>query len=215
VSTETFHLDSPAEQAARRRAQLTRVVAHIVVSHGVAAVSHASVAEVAGCARSLVYRYFPQRADLLFELLVAFEADLDARFSFDELIEGVLSLKDVGSEEAPAVHRRFVERLWAPGDWEGTALELRLATVILLRDSSLNSVLGPHRAILQGSMEQRLLHPLESLGLTRIQAWIVVDAMLSVLHHVTRAVLVGESKPEEALDLLRIVSARMLQTFVA
>ena len=210
---ETFHLESPTEQAARRRAQLIRVVAHLVVTRGVDAVSHASVAELAGCARSLVYRYFPQRADLLYALLATFESELNARFSFEDVIAGVLALKDVRPGTVPAPRRDFVEKLWTEEDWERPTLEFRLACVILMRDSSLNAVLGAHRVELQESMERRLLGPLQGLGLTSIEAWIVVDAMLSVMHHVTRAVWAGEATPGEAVELLLTVSSRVLQTF--
>jgi len=209
---ETFHLESPAEQATRRRAQLIRVVAHLVVTRGVDAVSHASVAELAGCARSLVYRYFPQRADLLYSLLAAFEEELNERFSFDELVAGVLG-KDVGPGEISAERRGYVAKLWTPEDWEAPTLEFRLACVILMRDSSLNTVLGTHRVALQESMERRLIHPLQGLGLTSIEAWIVVDAMLSVMHRVTAAVWAGEATPDDGIDLLTTVSSRVLQTF--
>jgi AcrR family transcriptional regulator len=210
---ETFHLEPPAEQAARRRAQLIRVVAHLVVTRGVDAVSHASVAELAGCARSLVYRYFPQRADLLYALLDAFDAELNERLTFEDGIAGVLSLKDVRPGEVPAARSDFAARLWAAEDWEQPAIEFRLACVILMRDSSLNAVLGAHRVELQESMDRRLLGPLQSLGLSSVEAWIVVDAMLSVLHHVTQAVWADEMRPDEAMTLLTSVSARVLQVF--
>jgi AcrR family transcriptional regulator len=212
---DTVHLESPADQAAQRRAQLTRVVAHLVVTRGVDAVSHASVAEVAGCARSLVYRYFPARADLLYSLLAAFEAELDERFSFEDVLSGVVAVKDVRPGHVPAARREFLDRLWTADDWSRPAIEFRLACVILMRDSSLNTVLGPHRVELQESMQRRLLGPLESLGLTTMQAWIVVDSMLSVMHHAIRAVWDGEVQPADAIELLLTVSSRVLQTFVA
>jgi AcrR family transcriptional regulator len=210
---DTLHLESPADQAVQRRAQLTRVVAHLVVTRGVDAVSHASVAEVAGCARSLVYRYFPQRSDLLYSLLAAFDAELDARFSDEDVLAGVVSVKDVRPGHVPAARRDFIERLWRPDDWLHPAIEFRLACVILMRHSSLNAVLGDHKAELEVSMEQRLLGPLESLGLDRTQAWIVVDSMLSVMHHATLAVWAEDATPEEAVELLLSVSSRVLQTF--
>jgi hypothetical protein len=51
------------------------------------------------------------------------------------------------------------------------------------------------------------------LGLSSVEAWIVVDAMLSVLHHVTQAVWADEMRPDEAMTLLTSVSARVLQVF--
>jgi AcrR family transcriptional regulator len=211
--TETFHLESPSDQAARRRAQLIRVVSHLVVTRGADAVSHASVAELAGCARSLVYRYFPQRADLLWALLAEFDAELNKRMAFEEGVSGVVTLKDVRPGHVPEERRTFVERLWTAEDWEQPALEFRLACVILMRDSSLNTMLGAHRTWLEQSMERRLLGPLQGLGLSAIEAAIVVDTMLSVLHHVTKAVWAGEATPDEAIELLVSVNARVLQTF--
>ncbi|HEY8216915.1 MAG TPA: TetR/AcrR family transcriptional regulator [Acidimicrobiia bacterium] len=209
---ETFRFE-PADQAAQRRAQLTRVVAHLVVTRGVDAVSHASVAELAGCARSLVYRYFPQRADLLYSLLATFEAELNERFSFEDVLAGVVALKDVRPGHVPGTRQDFVDRLWTADDWAHPAIEFRLACVILMRDSSLNTVLGAHEVELQESMQRRLIGPLEGLGLSRIEAWIVVDSMLSVMHHATQAVRAGEATPEEAVELLLSVSSRVLQTF--
>ena len=99
---EAFRMDSPAEQAERRRRQLVAVVAHLVVTRGVAEVSHASVAKVAGCARSLVYRYFPRQEDLLYSLLSAFSEELGRRMTLDDEIAGVLGLADVRPGSIPA-----------------------------------------------------------------------------------------------------------------
>jgi AcrR family transcriptional regulator len=208
---ESFHLDSPAEQATRRRAQLIRVVTHLVVTRGVDQVSHASVAEIAGCARSLVYRYFPQREDLLYAPLAAFEDQLVERFGLDGALPGMLRLGDARPGHVPAETSDFIARLWRDEDWERPALELRLANVILMRDSSLNSALGAHRVDLQESMERRLLGPLRGLGLTDVEAWIVVDAMLSAQYHATRAVWAGEMSPDEAIKLITSVSARAMR----
>jgi AcrR family transcriptional regulator len=209
---DAFNLDPPAEQGARRRAQLIRVVTHLVVTRGVDKVTHASVADLAGCARSLVYRYFPRREDMLYAPLAAFDEQLVERFGFDGELPGMLQLEDVRPGDIPAQARDFVARLWRDEDWETPAIELRLANVILMRDSSLSGALGEHRVALQESMERRLLGPLRGLGLTDVEAWIVVDAMLSALYHATRAVWVGEMKPDEAIDLITTVSSRALQT---
>ena len=93
---EAFRIDSPAEQAERRRKQLVAVVAHLVVTLGVAAVSHASVAKVAGSARSLVYRYFPRQEDLLYSLLHAFSEDLGRRMTLADETAGVLGSPKLG-----------------------------------------------------------------------------------------------------------------------
>ena len=52
-------------QAARRRAQLIRIAGALIETEGVDAVTMASVADLAGCTRTQVHRYFAKREDLL------------------------------------------------------------------------------------------------------------------------------------------------------
>jgi AcrR family transcriptional regulator len=210
---EAFRFESQAEQAARRRAQLIAVVAHLVVTRGVGEVSHASVAKLAGCARSLVYRYFPRQEDLLYGLLSAFQDELEGRMTFDEEVAGVVAMKDARRGYVPAATRLLFDRLWAPDDWQRPELEFRLACVILMRDSNLRAALGVHDAALQQSLESRLAIPLQGLGLSAIEAGIVIDSLLSVMHHVTRAAWAGEMTRDEALELFVSVNSRVLQTF--
>ena len=80
-----------------------------------------------------------------------------------------------------------------------------------VRGARTSARLRAHRVELQESMERRLLGPLRGLGLSPIEPWIVVDAMLSVMHHVTRAVWAGEAAPDEAVELLLTVSSRVIQ----
>jgi AcrR family transcriptional regulator len=214
VEVDAFRLPSQAEQATLRRKQLIAVVAHLVVTRGIAEVTHASVAEVAGCARSLVYRYFPRREDLLFGVLSAFEDELNELFEDPrETVDGILALKDARPGYVPPATQTFHEKLWGPHAWDRSELGFRLACVILMRDSSLRAVVGEHDTELERTMRERLLDPLESLGLTSVESWIVVDSMLSVMHHATSAVWDGTMEPDEASELITQVPARTLQTF--
>jgi AcrR family transcriptional regulator len=211
---EAFRMDSPAEQAERRRKQLIAVVAHLVVTRGVAEVSHASVAKVAGCARSLVYRYFPRQEDLLYSLLSAFSEELGRRMTLDDEIAGVLGLAAVRPGSIPLATQQLFNRLWQPEDWERPQLQFRLACVILMRDSNLRSVLGAHNRELQDSVARHLEHPLTTLGLRPIEVAIFIDSMLSVMDHVIRAAWAGEITHDEAAHLSAAVNSRVLQTFV-
>jgi AcrR family transcriptional regulator len=176
-------------------------------------VTHAAVAKVAGCARSLVYRYFPRTEDLLYALLSTFAEMLDQRMTFDEETAGVIAMKDARGGRIPPATRVLFEKLWTVEDWQPAELEFRLACVILMRDSSLRTVLGSHDSDLQRSVEARLGAPLGGLGLDEIETGIVIDSMLSVMHHVTRAAREGMLTREEALDLFVSVNGRVLQTF--
>ena len=211
---EAFRMDSPAEQAERRRKQLVAVVAHLVVTRGVAEVSHASVAKVAGCARSLVYRYFPRQEDLLYALLGAFSEDLARRMTLADETAGVLGLAEVRPGSIPLPTQQLFDRLWQPEDWDGPQLEFRLACVILMRDSNLRFVLGAHGPWLQASVARHLEDPLRTLGLRPIEIAIFIDSMLSVMDQVIRAAWTGEIVHEEAAQLSAAVNSRVLQTFL-
>ena len=185
-----------------------------MVTRGVAAVTHAAVAKLAGCARSLVYRYFPRQEDLLYSLLSSFEEMLNERMTFDENVEGVLALKDARPGHVPASSRAMFEKLWTADDWQRPGEhEFRLACVILMRDSSLRTVLRGHDSDLERSVDARLGAPLQGLGLSEMEAKIVVDSMLSVMQHVTCAAREGALTREEALELFAAVNGRVLQTF--
>src|SRR2546430_13313018 len=211
---EAFRMDSPAEQAERRRKQLIAVVAHLVVTRGVAEVSHASVAKVAGCARSLVYRYFPRQEDLLYSLLSTFEEELARRMTLDEETAGVLGLAAVRRGSIPLPTQQLFDSLWHPDDWERPQLEFRLACVVLMRDSNLRFVLGAHDRALQDSVARHLEKPLTTLGLRPIEVGIFIDSMLSVMDHVIRAAWAGEIGHEEAAELFAAVNSRVLLTLV-
>ena len=183
------------------------------MTKGVAAVTHAAVAKLAGCARSLVYRYFPRQEDLLYSLLSTFDDMLVERMTFDETVAGVVAMKDARRGHVPAATRALFENLWMPDDWEPAELEFRLACVILMRDSNLRTVLGEHDTELQRSVEARLSAPLQGLGLSEIEASIMIDSMLSVMQHVARAAREGSLTREEALELFVSVNGRVLQTF--
>jgi AcrR family transcriptional regulator len=210
---DAFRIESPADQAHRRRRQLVAVIAHLVVTRGVGDVTHASVAELAGCARSLVYRYFPRQEDLLYALLTTFDDELRRRMTLDQEIAGVLALAEPDGGSVPEPTRELFDRLWTPDDWRPPELEFRLACVILMRDSSLRKVLGSHDPALQDSLTRHLAAPLGHLGLRPIEIGIFVDSMLSVMQHVTRAAWAGEMGRDEALDLFVSVNSRVLQAF--
>ena len=68
VSSEP-RLPSRREQAAERRRQLVRVASRLIEEGGVESLTLPGTSERAGCARTLVYRYFASREDLLMAVL--------------------------------------------------------------------------------------------------------------------------------------------------
>jgi AcrR family transcriptional regulator len=195
-------------QRERRRAHLVSVAAHIVATFGVDAVSHALVAELAACTRTLVYNYFSRREDLLYAVIEAFDDGrdrLDLRQSAPLLI---------GPDADEASGRERFESLWQPQDWQPDALELRLAVLTLIRDVHLGAALGEHQADLERWIDDRLHEPLRQIGLAPIEVKIFVDAILSVQYHVTAAALNGDISREAGVDLMFGVIQSTLRIFL-
>lgn len=198
----------------RRRSQLIAVAAHIIVTRGIDAVSHASVAELAGVTRPLVYRYFSSREDLLYAVMQAHQDRQNKYLDPGEIQRAVTLYRDVRGNRMTGELRDFLEKLWRPEDWTHEHLELRLAVVMLARDQRLASAIGEHSRVHQAGFDAHLAQPLQGIGLTKLQTAVVMDALLSAQHHVTAAAWAGEISREEAIQLLFRASVRMVQAFL-
>lgn len=194
-------------QRERRRAHLVRVAAHVIASFGVDAISHALIAELAGCTRTLVYNYFSRREDLMYAVIEAFD---DGRERVD-LRQSVPLMIGPGANEVSG--RERFESLWQPADWQPEALELRLAVLTLLRDVHLGAELGDHQAELERWIDERLHEPLRQIGLGPIEVKVFVDVILAVQYHVTAAGLRGEMSRDAGVDLMFAVIQNTFKAF--
>src|SRR5262245_50770507 len=79
-------------QRERRRRQLLEVAAQLIVDEGVDALRMARVADLAGCARPLVYHYFATREELLFALVVDAEERFERAGLWPEIDRAIASL---------------------------------------------------------------------------------------------------------------------------
>ena len=199
-------------QRERRRAHLVAVTAHVIATYGVDAVSHTLVAELAGCARTLVYKYFSRREDMLHAVLEAFD-DGRERLDLRHHSRRVMEADKATRRLEPSSGRARLEQLWQPEDWTPAALEHRLAVLTLIRDVHLGAALGDHQAELERWIDERLHQPMRQLGLGPIQVKIVVDGILALQHHVTEAGLHGQITREDALDLMFLANQRLLELF--
>src|SRR4029453_5265946 len=120
-----------ASQGERRRAHLLAVAAHLIVVHGVDAVTHAAVADVAGCARTLVYRYFPSREDLLYAILTEFGDVAGARVPPRDARAAFAAMKSARRGRMTPESRRLLNSLWQPDDWQPSVLQFRLPGGVL------------------------------------------------------------------------------------
>jgi AcrR family transcriptional regulator len=208
---DSFTLEPQAE---RRRASLVAATAHVVATQSMDAVSHASVASVAKCARTLIYRYFPQREDLLFAVVEAYREERAKRITVADVEAWLTGLTKARGRRTPAAVGSYLERLWRPEDWVPNVLEFRLAVVTLVRDPRLPEMLGGHADNHRHARDMYLTNPLVGIGLTRLQAAIVAEVMLAVEQQMCRAGLAGEVTREEALELFVQLHSSVLQTFV-
>jgi AcrR family transcriptional regulator len=200
-------------QGERRRAQLLAVTAHLVVTEGVDAVTHAAVAEVAGCARTLAYRYFPTREDLLFAIPLEYATAHARRVSDEDAAAGVLALSRARRGQIPAAALHLSERMWNLDEWTPRALELRMAMLVILGDRDLAAALtrqGTHPHLVETQLEE----PLRTLGFGPREIAVVHDTILAGYYHVTAAALAGEITREDAVKFSYRVNRAAVQMFL-
>ena len=200
-------------QGERRRAQLVAITAHLVVTRGVDFVTHATVAAGAGCARTLVYRYFPTREDLLVAIPETYAAIYASRIGADEAAASIHAAANARRGHTPATTHRLAERIWSPEDWNPGALELRMAMLIITTDRDIARDLRESSGRLEPLTNSELSAPLRTLGLSDIEIAIVRDTMLAGYYRAVAAALAGTITREEAIELtcrVNLAAIRML-----
>jgi AcrR family transcriptional regulator len=188
-------------QGERRRAQIVAITAKLVIAGGPEAVSHSAVAERAGLVRTAVYRYFPTRDELLAAVLTELSRVHSSRISAHDAAIGFRELARGSRKRIPPATRMLLEKLWDPEDWSEQSLEVRLAAVILQRDTELLTRLQATHPQLAAQQAIELTQPLGELNLEPIEIRIVIDTILTVLYHASVAALAGTIDRERAMLL--------------
>lgn len=170
ASLSVQHVDRLAIEPAgeRRRRQLVRVAAHIIEQEGVDSLRMPRVAEVAGCTRSLVYRYFPRRENLFFAVISEFYEALEERISPDVQMAKIRSLGDASSVLS------LLEAIWDVTEETGTA------GLILYASPRLGAELGAQLDPENRRFEARWVGPLRGAGLGEIEATLVVKSAVAL-----------------------------------
>lgn len=153
----------------RRRSQLVRAAAFVIENEGVDAMRPPRVAEVAGCARSLVYRYFPKRADLFVAVTEEFSLRLEAKLAPAEQVEGMQSLGDADAS------RPLLEAI------SDVVEELGVAGLILHATPRLGSHQSEELGSLTRRIEARWAEPLRASGLGEVESTLVVRSAVALL----------------------------------
>lgn len=181
-------------QGERRRRQFIEVAQKLIIEEGIDAVRVPRVAELAGCGRTLFYRYFPRREDLLMAVMTDFYDQMDALT--EEMIDSAMrGLVDDGSGEIPAASHDLMSLLWDGLDMTGHA------GLILRSSPSLNLELKEHAQTFADKFDSRWQKPLCKIGLTPLAADVAIEAGLALLRTLYTRVASGEVDRQEAIDL--------------
>ena len=173
----------------RRRKQLVRVAAHVIEEEGIDSLRMARVAEVAGCARTLVYRYFPSREDLFLAVISEFYEQLEERMPPDVQMANMRSL----GEAAAALP--LLEAIWDTTETTGTA------GLILQASPRLGAQLGAQLDPERERFEARWVGPLRAAGLGEIEATLVVKSAVTLLAELIDRWRHDEIEREAAIEI--------------
>jgi len=197
-----------ASQAEQRRAMLVRAAARLAVTEGIEAVNHARVAELAECARSLVYRYFPSREDLLYSIITTFRSDFEMRMHPDQIIKGITALKSARPGRVPDATQEMIDTLWPTESPPDVSPDVTFAALMLLRARNLGLAIGKHEAEVHRVAEENWQRPFAEIGLDPEEASIIMDCVLALHDHIARGAMAGTMTRDRAIDLyVRTVSA--------
>jgi AcrR family transcriptional regulator len=171
---------------------MIRAAGHILETEGLEAVRMPRVAELAGCARTLVYRYFPRREDLIFGVVSEFYERLNERLDVDAQTQGLQGLVDGQAGDATPP---FIEAIW------DVINEIGLGGVLLQSSHQLGIALKEYSAAELERFEKRWVDPLRAMGLSDTAASVVIASATGTIVELVRRSRRGEIARDEALAL--------------
>ena len=201
----TAVLPSRDEQARERRRQLVRVASDLIEEGGLDAVTLPRVTERAGCARTLVYRYFASREELLAGVLEDYVERLDARLPAKELrtaLDGALARVGRGN---PSGIRELVAVFWE------VQIAAGLGGAILRTALRVNPQVDALIARSRRTGERRITDGLRAAGLGALEAQVAIDAMIASFAGLALRWKAGEIGREQAIDLHARVTVGLLR----
>jgi AcrR family transcriptional regulator len=210
--SEEFRTTSQAE---RRRASLVHAAAHLAVTEGLDAVQHARVAELAECARSLVYRYFPSREDLLYAIITTFQEHFAERMRPEAIVSGVMALRSAEPGQVPPETQAMLDTLWPSEPIADVPRDVLSAALMMLRGRDLGLAIGRHEAEVQRLAEDLWQRPMAEIGLRPLEADIAMDCVLAIHEHIVRGFLDGKIDREQALDVYVRGVAAIINAFAS
>lgn len=200
-STATDLREEPPGE--RRRRQFLEIARQLIEEEGVEAVRVPRVAELAGCGRTLFYRYFPRREDLLMAVLTEYY-ELLSGLSPDVIDAGLRGFVESNDDEIPDGSKALSGLVWDGLDLMGPA------GLILRSAPNLNNELKEHAATFREEYDSRWIRPLRAIGMTELEADVAVEAGLYLLNNLYMRVRRDEVSRDEAID----VWVRALRTVI-
>lgn len=188
-----------------RREQLVKIAAYIVEFEGLDELRHARIAEIAGCARPLVYKYFPRKSDIYIAISEAFYQRLEERFSCEQQYEVVRGVLDGGSEDAVAMETL----IWDVLD------EFGCAGLILRSVPEINETFHEYHEELKQRYEYRWLRYFMELDLPEKRAALLLENCVGIARNVARAYMAGDFERDESLHMVLDQMAALIRREVA
>lgn len=187
----------------RRRRQLIDAASRIIEREGVDALRMTRIAELAGCTRALVYRYFPTRQDIYSAIAHRFYEELDALLPLEEQSIGFTS-----ASQPTAASKRLFDAAWAVMDRTGPA------GVLLRCSPELSPEFAGYLSQLRDAYEGRFRTQFEAAGLLRREADLLIDLLSSTMKATAAAWYRGEMTQEEARDAHERASFALMRSFL-
>ncbi|MEW6268408.1 MAG: TetR/AcrR family transcriptional regulator [Thermodesulfobacteriota bacterium] len=183
------------EQAEERRRQLVRIASDLIEEGGVDAVTLPRVTERAGCARTLVYRYFASREELLLGVLRDYFERLDARLPEPEQRRAVDAMIRASRRDDPASVHALIAVFW---DVQAAA---GFGGAILRALPHLSAQIQALVEDCRERYERRFTDPLRAAGLSEVESRTAMDLMIASFVALARLERAGGLDRGAAIDL--------------
>lgn len=184
----------PRSSSELRREQLVKIAAYVVEFEGLDALKHARIAELAGCARPLVYNYFPKKSDIYLAISEAFYQRLEQRFSCEQQYQAVKGVVDRSIDSAEAIAMESV--IWEVVD------EFGCAGLILRCVPEINEAFREYHQELVQRYENRWLRYFQELGIGGLPAKLLLDNCVAICKNIALAYSDGQLGREQAIAMV-------------
>jgi AcrR family transcriptional regulator len=181
--------------AAQRRRQLVRAAAHIIESEGLGALRMPRVAEIAGCTRTLVYRYFPSTDDLSIAVASEYFAALEERL--DRAAQ-----RRAATRTRPPVKVLESTEIMLDATFDAVA-EVGLAGLLLRASPHLSKVMREFLSQRSVQFQQRWSGPVQRSNMPFLHASLITHAGLAILIELVQRWQRDEISRDEAMRLSR------------